>query len=203
MDKLNGEERKSHGWSTAVDIQAISFRLTLDTAMEFLLSKSYDSQTSAIQKEDCQPSDDTFLYGFDRCIWYFTERPRFERLYWAIYNWNFGSVPTLWTSSWTGMLTLRQQEEKAHCTEEVSPQYIFLKALASTIKDPIRLRDEFPNVLLARRDTTASLLSWTILLLARHPHIFVRLRSDILDQFGTYGQPRTIDFMSLKLYRYL
>ncbi|CAG7937267.1 unnamed protein product [Penicillium nalgiovense] len=87
--------------------------------------------------------------------------------------------------------------------EKVSSQYIFPKALTSTIEDPIRLRGEPRNVLLAGRDTTASLLSWTILLLARYQHIFARIRSDILDKFGTYDQPRSMDFASLRSCQYL
>ena len=65
------------------------------------------------------------------------------------------------------------------------------------------MRDESLNVLLAGRDTTASLLSWSILLLARHPDIFARLRNDVLEQFGTYHQPRDMDFASLKSCQYL
>ncbi|KAJ6185266.1 hypothetical protein N7519_006567 [Penicillium mononematosum] len=219
MNNLDREERHVHnalraipmrsdGWSSAVDIQAIFFRLTLDSATEFLFGKSCDSQISAMQKEASQASDDTFLYGFDRCMWYLAERLRFERLYWVIYNQEFRKcidIVHAFVDQYvhSALMQAKQKEEKAQGIEKVSSQYIFLEALTSTIKDPVRLRDESLNVLLAGRDTTASLLSWTILLLARHPHIFARIRSDILDQFGTYDQPRSMDFASLKSCQYL
>jgi cytochrome P450 len=59
------------------------------------------------------------------------------------------------------------------------------------------------NLLLAGRDTTASLLSWTIWLLARHPAVFNRLRSQILEDFGPYEQTEKITFSSLKSCTYL
>ncbi|OQD89061.1 hypothetical protein PENANT_c003G07195 [Penicillium antarcticum] len=219
MSNLDREERHvqnamraipmlSDGWSSEVDIQSILFRLTLDSATEFLFGKSCESQIAATKQEAGQASDDTFLYGFDRCMWYLAERLRFERLYWIIHNQEFrkcidtvhGFVDKYVHSA---LLQAQQQEEKAQGNEKVTSQYIFLQALTGTTRDPVRLRDESLNVLLAGRDTTASLLSWTILLLARHPHIFARLRCDIIKKFGTYDQPSTMDFAALKSCQYL
>ncbi|KAJ5890297.1 Cytochrome P450 E-class CYP52 [Penicillium tannophilum] len=198
----------SNGWSSPVDIQAVFFRLTLDSATEFLFGKSCDSQITAMQKEAGQASDDTFLYGFDRCMWYLAERLRFERLYWVIYNKEFKKCINIVHSFvdqyvHSALEEVHQQEKKVQSIEKPQSQYTFLKALTGTTKDPIRLRDESLNVLLAGRDTTASLLSWSILLLARHSHMFARLRIDILEQFGTFNQPKNMDFTSLKSCQYL
>ncbi|KAJ5766311.1 uncharacterized protein N7511_003927 [Penicillium nucicola] len=219
MSNLDREERHiqnalcaipmlSDGWSSAVDIQAIFFRLTLDSATQFLFGKSCDSQIAAIHKDGGRTSDDTFLYGFDRCMWFLAERLRLERLYWIIYNQEFRkciNIVHAFVDKYVhaALIQAQQQEEKPHSIGNAPSQYIFLKALTGLTKDPVRLRDESLNVLLAGRDTTASLLSWTILLLARHPLIFTRLRSDILEQFGTYDQPRNMDFASLKSCQYL
>lgn len=214
MSKLEREERHvqnamraipmlSDGYSSAVNIQAIFFRLTLDSATEFLFGKSCGSQIAAMQKEVGQASDDTFLYGFDRCMWYLAERLRFERLYWVIYNREFRkciNIVHTFVDQYvhSALKDAQQREDKAQDIEKVPSQYNFLEALTGETRNPIKLRDESLNVLLAGRDTTASLLSWTILLLARHPHIFTRVRSDILEQFGKYDQPRNMDFASLK-----
>lgn len=217
MNNLDREERhvqnamcaipmQSDGWSSAVDIQTILFRLTLDSATEFLFGKSCDSQIAATQKPVGQASGDTFLYGFDRCMWYLAERLRFERLYWVIYNREFRKCINIvhsFVDRYVHSALKQAREEKAPDNEKLQSQYIFLKALTETTRDPIRLRDESLNVLLAGRDTTASLLSWAILLLSRHPLIFARLRRDILEQFGTYDQPYNIDFASLKSCQYL
>ncbi|KAJ5177047.1 uncharacterized protein N7482_002924 [Penicillium canariense] len=219
IGNLDREERHVHnalcaipmlsdGWSSAVNIQAIFFRLTLDSATEFLFGKSCDSQVAAMQQEAGPAPDDTFLYGFDRCMWYLAERIRFDRLYWVIYNQEFRKcidIVHAFVDQYvhSALKQVQQQEEQPQGIKKVPSQYIFLNALTGTTKDPVRLRDESLNVLLAGRDTTASLLSWTILLLARHPHIFSRLRSDILEQFGTYELPRNMDFASLKSCQYL
>jgi hypothetical protein len=61
MSNLDREERHlqnalraipmlSDGWSSAVDMQAIFFRLTLDSATEFLFGESCDSQIAAMKK---------------------------------------------------------------------------------------------------------------------------------------------------------
>ncbi|KAJ5121706.1 Cytochrome P450 E-class CYP52 [Penicillium atrosanguineum] len=219
MSNLDKEEHHVHnalraipmlpdGWSSVVDIQAIFFRLTLDSATEFLFGKSCGSQIAAMQNETGQASDDTFLYAFDRCMWYLAKRLRFERLYWVIYNQEFRkciNIVHAFVDQYvhSALKQAQQQEEKAQSIEKIPSQYVFLKALTNTTKDPVRLRDECLNVLLAGRDTTASLLSWTILLLSRHPHIFARLRSDILEQFGTHDQPRNMNFATLKSCQYL
>jgi cytochrome P450 len=63
-------------------------------------------------------------------------------------------------------------------------RYIFLEALAAETDNPKMLRDNMLNILLAGRDTTASLLSSTFFYLARYPQVFARLRKEIVDAFG-------------------
>ena len=46
--------------------------------------------------------------------------------------------------------------------------------------------------LVARRDTTAAMLSWMFLMLAKHPPILADLRSAIVNDFGTEEAPNTI-----------
>jgi cytochrome P450 len=82
-------------------------------------------------------------------------------------------------------------------------KYIFLRELAAQTRDPIELRSQLLNILLAGRDTTAGLLGWTFYTLVRHPEIHAKLRAIILDRFGTYSQPHSITFANLKSCTYL
>jgi cytochrome P450 len=77
-------------------------------------------------------------------------------------------------------------------------KYIFLAELVKSTRDPIELRSQLLNILLAGRDTTAGLLGWTFYNLARHPAAYAKLRTIILDTFGTYDNPRDITFANLK-----
>lgn len=164
---------QSNGWTSEVDIQTILFRLTLDSATEFLFGKSCNSQLTALEKDAGEMSD-SFLNSFDRCAWYLAARLRFERLYWIVNNKEFREctrvVHELVDGYVHAALQRAQQAEKPADPERGS-HYVFVDALTATTQDPNQLRDECLNVLIAGRDTTASLLSWNILLLARHPDI--------------------------------
>lgn len=82
-------------------------------------------------------------------------------------------------------------------------KYVFLAELVKSTRDPIELRSQLLNILLAGRDTTAGLLGWTFYTLARHPESYTKLRNIILEQFGTYDDPRNITFANLKGCQYL
>ncbi|PBP27814.1 cytochrome P450 52A1 [Diplocarpon rosae] len=58
-------------------------------------------------------------------------------------------------------------------------RYVFLTEMLQSTRDPTQLRDELLNILLAGRDTTASLLSNTFHVLARQPHIWKNLKAEV------------------------
>lgn len=98
---------------------------------------------------------------------------------------------------------LQSQREEANIRHADKTRYVLLDALVAETQDPIELRSQCLNILLAGRDTTASLLSWPVLLLARHSAVFNKLREEIIQNFGTYGSPRDINFSSLKSCQFL
>jgi len=63
--------------------------------------------------------------------------------------------------------------------------YVFLDALIDETQDPVFLRSQLLNILLAGRDTTACCLSWAFRLLARHQHVLEKLRREIAETVGT------------------
>ena len=76
--------------------------------------------------------------------------------------------------------------------------YTFLHALASFSRDRKVLRDQLVAVLLAGRDTTASILSWTFYELAKHPDILVKLRKEIIEHIGSKRAPTYNDLKNMK-----
>jgi len=78
-------------------------------------------------------------------------------------------------------------------------KYVFLHELARATTDKRRLRDELLNVLLAGRDTTASLLSNMWFMVARRPEIFEKLRREVQETLNgklpTYEQLRNMKYM--------
>ena len=100
-------------------------------------------------------------------------------------------------------LAMKHELKEKSGSAEKKEKYVFLEALAEQIQDPIELRSQILNILLAGRDTTASLLGWTFWLLAKNPAIYTKLRQTILEEFGTYKQPKEITFSGLKGCQYL
>jgi len=80
---------------------------------------------------------------------------------------------------------------------------VFLEALAGRTRNPEALRAQALNVLLAGRDTTASLLGWLFFCMSRDPTRYKKLRDIVLREFGTYESPSGITFSKLKECRYL
>ena len=65
-------------------------------------------------------------------------------------------------------------------SDDSEKKYVFLYELAKQTADKKMLTDQLLNILLAGRDTTASLLSITCFILARRPEIWDKLREEVL-----------------------
>ncbi|TLD15499.1 uncharacterized protein PgNI_02302 [Pyricularia grisea] len=84
--------------------------------------------------------------------------------------------------------------------DEKQPEdrYIFLYALAKKTQDRRMLRNELLNILLAGRDTTASLLTNMLYTLARRPDIWAKLKNEVLYLEGripTYEDLRNMKYL--------
>lgn len=84
---------------------------------------------------------------------------------------------------------------------EVQEGETLLDHLVNYTQDHTILRDEILNIIVAGRDTTASLLTFTIYMLAEHPTILKKLRSEILRVVGASRRPTHDDFREMKYLR--
>lgn len=195
----------ANGWTAATDIQSIFFRLTIDSATEFLFGESVESQLGALQ--GLHRIEDSFAGYFDKSQWVCAQRSRFEKFAFIVNNketrHSDKQVHEFVDKFVDRALKTAQNEKSAPADAEKSSHYVFLDALADVTRDPIELRSQLLNILLAGRDTTASLLSWTFLLLARNPDIFRKLRETIIETFGSYSNPQNLTFAALKSCQYL
>jgi cytochrome P450 len=96
-----------------------------------------------------------------------------------------------------------RENELEKGTADSKGRYVFLEALVSKTRDPVELRSQLLNILLAGRDTTASHLGWLFFSLARDPARYKKLRDIIIAEFGTYDRPKDISFATLKSCQYL
>ncbi|KAK2613284.1 hypothetical protein N8I77_000206 [Diaporthe amygdali] len=199
------------GWTNLVDLQVLFFRLTLDSATEFLLGESADSQLQNIpgyskklnSAEDIHNID--FAFHFDRGQAGLATRAHFGPLYWA-----YSPAPFRESIRQCNMFmdhyvkrALNKELREKSAEQGGKPKYVFLDALAEQTQDPIELRSQLMHILLAGRDTTASMLGWLFHLLARDPARYKKLRDVVLEEFGTFSRPKEITFARLKSCQYL
>jgi cytochrome P450 len=191
-------------WTDTIDIQTLFFRLTLDSATEFLFGESVESQLAYLEPS---AEDNDFVYAFERSQWYLTKASHFGDLWWMAHNKEFRKLCGKVHAFADRFVKIALNQEKKEKVEEQKPsekeKYVFLEALAAQTQDPIELRNQLLNILLAGRDTTASFLGWVFLLLAKHPDVFGKLRGEVLENFGTYENPKNLTFSSLKSCSYL
>ncbi|TKA72875.1 hypothetical protein B0A55_06648 [Friedmanniomyces simplex] len=196
---------QSDGWTAETDIQTLFFRLTIDAATEFLFGDSVDSQIAESKTDSGGKKDElAFSQNFDSAQKHMAFGFRLADLFW-IYNPKSykenNKVVNDFVKHYVDLALEKGSREKK--AEQGHRRYVFLEALAEQTQDPVELRAQLLNILLAGRDTTASLLSWLFNQLLRNPHVFAQLRATILDTFGTYDDPRDISFATLKGCQYL
>jgi cytochrome P450 len=202
-------------------LQPLFFRLTLDSATEFLFGHSVDSQLAALLAENAASDgaigrEASFARALNTAQQSLATRGRLQELYWLhnptffrencadVHSFVDGFVQIALERAASPETHLREKgaEEEAN-EQDKGRKYVFLDELARQTRDPVELRSQLLNILLAGRDTTASFLGWTFYLLARHPAIFNKLRQTILREFGTFDQHTEITFARLHACQYL
>ncbi|KUJ10601.1 cytochrome P450 [Mollisia scopiformis] len=200
----------SDKWTDCVDLQELFFRLTLDSATEFLFGESVDSQIQLIpgskvkkDKDGLQSFD--FASAFDKGQMAIATRARFGNLYWLVNPKGFKEACKACHDFIDHFvrLALSQDLREKELEKGGKDKYVFLEALAAETQDPIELRSQLLHILLAGRDTTASLLGWLFLCLSKDSTRYQKLRNICLEEFGTYDKPKAITFSKLKSCQYL
>ncbi|TCD71088.1 hypothetical protein EIP91_000180 [Steccherinum ochraceum] len=97
------------------------------------------------------------------------------------------------------VLENKSQMRKAGLSSQVD-QSTFLEYLAEHTEDPQVIKDQLLNVLLAGRDTTAALLTFVLYMMAMHPEVARKMRTEVLEQIGSHDAPT---FDGLKSLRYM
>lgn len=210
---------KEDGWTEEVNLQTLFCRLTMDTSTEMLFGDSVDSQLyelpQALKPAGLKPrrirADSDFTAAFTKAEDGIAQKAAFGGLHWMCNPAGFTQAVSechhfidyyveLALKQSKRRIVFGEDPEKASAGDQ---KYVFLEELASQTQDPLELRSQLITILLAGRDTTASLLGFLFASLVRHPHIYARLREAILADFGTYNSGNDITFGSLKACAYL
>lgn len=207
QNMLQAMPTKADAWSEVIDLQPLFLRFSMDSSSEFLFGQSTDTQLSALSDEaSIKNVDDTeFVEAFEAC----QRRIMMAMLLNEFYN-------LIQTKSFVDKCrrchryidkfvrqALTRHESHDQVKQLKNERYIFADKLASETSDPIELRDQLLSILVAGRDTTASFMSFLFIMLARHPKVYNKLRTIILEDFGNFDSPKDITFTRLKACTYL
>jgi cytochrome P450 len=200
---------KSDGWTETTDLQPLNFNLTIDSASEFLLGESVNCQLSALTDRldslnaagvenaafvaAFESSQDMIARAFRLNDWYSLG---LTKAYYESSKVCHDYIDRVVRKSLSG-------EKKKSLKPEEKEKYIFLEKLTEVTQDPIEIRDQVLSILVAGRDTTASLLGFLFLMLSENQDTFQKLRNTIINDFGTYKSTNKISFSSLKSCSYL
>lgn len=207
---------------TPFDIQDYFFKLTLDTATEFLFGESTNCLLESLPSEKNSSAGGVlssiggeagFANAFNTSQDYIVRRVQLQSLYWLmntaearrnyklvhdVVDYYVDTALARHHHSTTGKGDQEKLIENSN-----SNRYVFLEAMVRETQDRKALRDQMLNILLAGRDTTASLLSSTFYYLARHPRVWQRLREEILSVFPPNEPVDSITIARLREVKYL
>ncbi|KAG8999755.1 hypothetical protein FRB94_014109 [Tulasnella sp. JGI-2019a] len=196
--------------SEPCDVQDIFERFTMDTAGEFLFG---DGELNTLnhplrlpRSKGTQSADPTDYGGFANAYTdgnqYTLDRYSFPPLYWTMRDLFHDQLaaPTEAIAKYLEPLAVKALElKKQRLTnkEKVVEEVSYLEHLAASTDDIALIRDQLLNMMLAARDTTAMLLTGVCYLLARHPDVMAKLRSEIIEKYGVTEAPAYTDMKQL------
>jgi cytochrome P450 len=186
---------------STVDLQKLFFRLTLDSATEFLFGESVNSLSSTAGSVQERFGTD-FDFAQSRLgnrsrlgkFIHFTRDPEFDAACKTVHEF----VDTI---VYKALEKSHPEDVEKSIDGDGKHRYVFLSEMVKSTRDPKQLRDELLNILLAGRDTTASLLSNTFHVLARRPDIFKKLLAEVDELQGKKPDYETIK--SMKYLKYI
>ena len=137
-----------------VDLQPFFFRFTLDTTTALIFGQSV---------ENLKNPDNDFAESFNLAQYIGAIRVRFSDFYWAYAPRRYLDACKLVKKYADHFIQeALAEKEEGNGYEAGSTRYQFIIDLFDELRDPILVRDQLVNVLLAGRDTTACLMSWTL-----------------------------------------
>lgn len=144
----------SRGFDKLVDFQPFFFRFTLDTTTAMIFGQSVGSLK--------HKGRDSFLDTFNEASLITASRVRFGDLYWLYTPPGFSAACKAVKTHTDQFVMNALQQTQDNWEGTTSDRFAFVKDLYSEHQDPRLVRDQLVNVLLAGRDSTASLMSFTL-----------------------------------------
>jgi cytochrome P450 len=169
-----------HGWTDFTAMMPLLYNFTLDTATDFLFGESIESQKLAIAARSDQSNPDAtaaqmkeaqeFADSFGTINEYLLKRIRLQSFYWLGDSLEFRRALSLVKKVTNRYVQLAINTATSSEKPKGKKQSLLFNLVTQT-KDRTELRNQTLSILLAGRDTTASLLGWALCRLSIHPEV--------------------------------
>ncbi|CAH2351030.1 cytochrome P450 52A13 [[Candida] railenensis] len=190
---------------STINLQDLFFKLTLDTASEFLFGESVatlQDESIGISQTNAFDGRENFAESFNLAQSYLATRS-WSQFFYPLINPKEFRVACANVHKFAKYYVNKALEINPEDLDKTNPQgYVFLYELVKETRNPKVLQDQLLNILIAGRDTTAGLLSFTFFELARNPEIWAKLKEEVYSHFGRENVD-DISFESLKKCEYL
>ncbi|KAF8598665.1 cytochrome P450 monooxygenase CYP63 [Ceratobasidium sp. AG-I] len=202
----------------AVDVQDLFARLTMDAAGEFLFSttdiNSLDGVLPVAGKAKigprgtaCESGYGDFVNAFEESQALIPKRGRLGPHIWPALELGGDKAKPhrelidKWLQPLLDAAFTRRAKWISEGGDTASPAGdTFLDDLVSSTEDRTLIADELVNILLAARDTTATLLTFAAYLFTQHPEVYAKVRAEVMEHVGptaasTYGQVKAMKYV--------
>ena len=185
---------------STVDLQELFFQLTMDSATEFLFGESTNCLAQGTTPGPNMKFAECWNRGQEACA----ERSRSGKLGKLLASPAQFKKDTQFVEEFVDRFVRKglKFRKKMDVEKADDERYVFLHELVKQTSDPVQIRSELLNILLAGRDTTASLLSDVWFILARRPDVWQKLRTEV-DALGgeapTYQQIKEMKYLKAVL----
>ncbi|PYI15711.1 cytochrome P450 [Aspergillus violaceofuscus CBS 115571] len=187
---------------TTVDLQDLFFGFTIDSATDFLFGHSVHSlkKRRAGHPQSIEEEKD-FAEAFNYSQYAIATRARLGKLRYLYRDRKADQCDRIChdlVEQFVDKALRTRERYRQEKDAQEQHRYLFLDSLAQQTGDRTRIRSELVNVLLAGRDTTASLLSNLFFMLAKHPEVWNKLREEVATLEGrtpTYEQLRNLTYL--------
>ncbi|KIK93853.1 hypothetical protein PAXRUDRAFT_828567 [Paxillus rubicundulus Ve08.2h10] len=207
-----------------VDFQDMVFRFTLDSATDFLFGKDVSSLSAGLVYPPNSPLAENvtfqnhpanvFARAFLEAQLATSYRGRFGRQWRLVEFWRdrakkhmdicYKFIDPILKEALAKKKALKEAgliPDQKQKDGEVPEEHTLLDHLVNYTEDPIVIRDEILNIMIAGRDTTAGTLTFVIYMLSQHPDVLRRLREEILSMVGSSRRPTLEDMREMKYLR--
>lgn len=204
------KDRLAQGYS--IDFQDLVGRFTLDSATEFLFKHDVHSLDAPLPYPPNTPSaaknssiftnhpSNLFVKSFVRSQEVIARRNTMGSSWPLLEFWKdtVAADRDILDLFLQPLLEKGFEEKKSKIGDSKVIPETLLDHLVDQTSDEKVIKDELVNLLIAGRDTTSSLLTFSLYMLIEHPEVEQRLRQEILEKVGPERNPTSEDIRALK-----